>query len=223
MKKISLIIPAYNTEAFITQCLQSVQDQSYTDLEVIVIDDGSTDSTRQKILSFTQTDERFRLLINEQPKGVAYSRNLGFSHATGTFIYFLDSDDFLHSEALHDLIIHSHDQAVITGRMLQSKKSDRLEYEVHEPIEYSVKQKKSFKNRSILHRLIRRDIITEQPFNETYRYFSDLELIIQILNNTAVIMYVKSAIYFKRRRAVGEGIAVMQEPLEGKIKQLSLI
>jgi len=86
----SVIIPTYNREHFITQALQSVLAQSYEDFEVIVIDDGSDDSSQEKIAQFE--DARIHY-VYQKNHGVAHARNRGLKQARGRFIAFLDSDD----------------------------------------------------------------------------------------------------------------------------------
>lgn len=223
MIKISIIIPVYNAEAFIEKCLNSVQEQTFSDFEVIIINDGSTDKTVAKVDTYMKKDTRFKLFTHTKPLGVASARNLGVKEASGEYIYFLDSDDFIHPNTLEQLVSNSSNALVVSGRMINAKKENNITVESSEPIYYRAKRRKLFKNRSILNRLIHRDLITQLPFNPNFRYFSDLELIVYILNNTEEITYVKSAIYFKKRRAIDEGISIMQEPLEGKIKQLSLL
>lgn len=97
MPKISIIIPAYNVEKYITECLRSVLAQTFSAWEAIVIDDGSTDGTVLEIKKFN--DERIQLW-QQQNVGLSASRNKGISLAKGEFVLCLDSDDRLHSETL---------------------------------------------------------------------------------------------------------------------------
>lgn len=91
---ISIIVPLYNQEQFITTCLKSILHQSYPHLEVIVINDGSTDSSQDVVEKFAADDERI-VLINQENKGVSAARNAGLERATGDFIMFVDADDWL--------------------------------------------------------------------------------------------------------------------------------
>ncbi|MDR2732782.1 MAG: glycosyltransferase, partial [Fibromonadaceae bacterium] len=90
---ISVIIPAYNVETYIGKCLDSVLSQEYGDLEVIVIDDGSTDNTSNIIANYA-TDSRLKL-IEQKNSGVSAARNSGIDAATGDYLAFVDSDDYL--------------------------------------------------------------------------------------------------------------------------------
>ena len=101
--KFSLIIPAYNVAPYITICLQSIQEQSFQDFEVLIIDDGSTDNTSDIVSNFCKHDNRFKLFHKENG-GVSSARNLGLSKATGQYIWFIDSDDYIHLRSLEYLV-----------------------------------------------------------------------------------------------------------------------
>ena len=90
---ISVIIPAYNVGEYIDKCLHSVLSQTYADLEVIVVNDGSTDDTAGRMKKY-EKDNRLRL-IEQQNAGVSAARNTGIAAATGAYIAFVDSDDYL--------------------------------------------------------------------------------------------------------------------------------
>jgi glycosyltransferase involved in cell wall biosynthesis len=96
---VSVIIPAYNAEAFITQTLESVLAQTYQNLEVLVVDDGSRDTTPEIVQSFAQRDRRIQLL-QQANAGVAIARNLGIQKAKGELIAPLDADDIWYPQKL---------------------------------------------------------------------------------------------------------------------------
>ena len=92
--KISVIIPVYNASGLLPDCLQSIALQTWTDLEVLLVDDGSTDDSAGICRSFCEKDSRFRLLQKENG-GVSSARNLGLKEASGDYIAFVDADDWL--------------------------------------------------------------------------------------------------------------------------------
>ena len=100
--KVSIIIPAYNTEKYIAECLQSAINQTLVDIEIIAINDGSTDSTGDIIDSFKAKDTRI-IAITQENQGLSRSRNKGADLATGEYLYFLDSDDFISPYAMEIL------------------------------------------------------------------------------------------------------------------------
>ena len=105
MKRISIIIPVYNCELSIENSIRSVQDQTLKELEIICINDGSTDNSADVIRKLQKEDERI-LLYNQDNQGSGAARNLGISHAVGEFIAFLDADDYyLDADALESMVL----------------------------------------------------------------------------------------------------------------------
>ena len=92
--KISIIIPVYNVEKYIDECLKSIQGQTYTNWEAIIVDDGSTDLSGKICDQYADKDERF-IVIHQKNARIAAARNKGLDVATGDFITFIDSDDFI--------------------------------------------------------------------------------------------------------------------------------
>jgi glycosyltransferase involved in cell wall biosynthesis len=100
---ISVIVPVLNREKEIAECIHSVIDQSCTDWELLIIDNGSTDSTVKICHDLTAADNRIRLL--EAPRGVSKARNAGIEAANGKYLFFLDSDDVIHPSLLETLLV----------------------------------------------------------------------------------------------------------------------
>lgn len=90
---VSIIMPTYNREKLISRAIESIIKQIYTDWELLIIDDYSTDNTREKVERYANIDKRIKYLINKRKKGVAGARNFGILNSTGEYIAFLDSDD----------------------------------------------------------------------------------------------------------------------------------
>lgn len=101
--KISVIIPVYNMEKYLSCALDSVFSQTMTDVEIICINDGSTDSSH-KILDDYESVHKNIKVIHQKNSGVGYSRNVGINSATGEFIAFLDPDDYLYTNQTYDLL-----------------------------------------------------------------------------------------------------------------------
>lgn len=97
--KVSVIIPVYNVEKYLKQCLDSVVNQTLEDIEIILVDDGSTDKSLDISKEYAQKDNRIKI-IQQQNKGAAAARNAGLSTAQGDYLYFMDSDDFVNIDAL---------------------------------------------------------------------------------------------------------------------------
>ena len=101
---VTVIMPAYNAERFIEEAIMSVVNQTLTDWELLVIDDGSSDGTRDVVARLSENDERIKLVINEENMGVAKTRNRGFGLANGKFVALLDSDDYWNSCFLEKML-----------------------------------------------------------------------------------------------------------------------
>ena len=102
MPKVSVIIPVYNTEAYLTECIESVLTQTLQDIEIICIDDGSTDHSIEILSHYAQKDNRIKI-IQQANQGAGACRNKGLEVASGETIYFLDSDDLLVPTALEKM------------------------------------------------------------------------------------------------------------------------
>lgn len=115
MPGISVIIPMYNGEAYIGQCIRSVLNQTYTDFEIVVVDDGSTDRGAEICRGMALGDSRIRLCQLENG-GVSRARNYGISQARGEYLFFLDSDDGIHPRLFQEMMT----QAKETGATILS-------------------------------------------------------------------------------------------------------
>lgn len=106
MALVSVIIPVHDSERYLKQCLDSVTAQSFTDLRIIVVDDGSTDASIKIMRRYAAADSRFLLLSTpgEGAQGVSVARNTGLEAVTGEYFCFVDSDDILHPQAIESLV-----------------------------------------------------------------------------------------------------------------------
>ena len=103
LKKVSIIVPAFNVASYIDECLESILNQTYENIEVIAVDDGSKDDTWSHIQYFMAKDSRVKG-ISQPNGGVSKARNTGLDMATGYYIQFVDGDDFIKSDAVEKLV-----------------------------------------------------------------------------------------------------------------------
>ena len=112
--KVSIIIPVYKVEPYIDECLNSIVNQTYSNLEIILVDDGSPDTCPQKCDEWASKDSRIRV-VHKQNGGLSSARNAGMDVATGDFFMFVDSDDFIESNMVESLLdIHKKQESDIT-------------------------------------------------------------------------------------------------------------
>lgn len=97
---VSIILPVYNTEAYLPECIESVLHQTFSDWELICVDDCSKDGSLEVLHRFAEIDSRIKIFSHSSSKGVSAARNTGLRHAGGGFVFFLDSDDFLYPNCL---------------------------------------------------------------------------------------------------------------------------
>lgn len=128
MKAVSIIVPAYNAEKSIERCVRSVLRQDFNDFELIVVDDGSLDSTAA-IVQHLATDDSRIILIRQENAGTISSRATGIRRANGTWLYFLDADDAIMPDALSSMYSHIADDIdMVVYEYSLAGKMSRLEY-----------------------------------------------------------------------------------------------
>lgn len=116
-EKISVIIPIYNAEKYIDKCLNSVISQTYKKIEIICVNDGSTDRTSERLNQYAETDRRI-VVVHQENKGLAATRKTGLKYASGDYIAFLDSDDWIEPsmyETMYNWIVSKETDAVCTA------------------------------------------------------------------------------------------------------------
>lgn len=107
---ISVVIPVYNVENYLEECIQSVLNQTYTNLDIVLVNDGSTDTSREICDRFSELDSRIRVFYTEN-KGAALAKNFGVAQALGEYVLFVDSDDIAENRMVETL----HKQVEETG------------------------------------------------------------------------------------------------------------
>ena len=173
---ISVIVPVYNVEEYLEECLESIRKQTYQDIEVILVNDGSTDGSREICERFCQVDSRFRL-INQENQGQSVARNRGFKESVGQYIMFVDSDDAVKENIVEVLLSYMKADVdlvecnlVYNQEKLQKNKTIRVIFEGNstEAIINCI----SFKEVKFcaFTKLYRREIIEKIPFLEGVIY-----------------------------------------------------
>lgn len=109
--KISVIVPVYNCEPYVERCVRSIMAQTYTDLEIICINDGSTDGSGELLDNLADEDDRI-LVVHQENAGASAARNAGLDLATGAFITFVDSDDAIEPDMYETLMPYFEDESV---------------------------------------------------------------------------------------------------------------
>ena len=202
---ISVIVPVYNVEEYLEECLESIQYQTYTDIEVILVNDGSTDSSKEICERFCQADSRFRL-INQENKGQSAARNRGVKESVGEFIMFVDSDDVINKNVLEVLLPYMKTEVDIVECRMTRKKE---EFYLNKPskIVFEGNAKEAILNCIAIKevkfcpvtKLYRREIVEKVPFLEGYIY-EDVFTGINYLKHMRKIVVVDYIGYYYRVR-----------------------
>lgn len=185
MELISVIVPAYNAEQTIERCLNSILGGSYKEIEVIVVNDGSVDGTAHRISAIAENDNRVNL-INQQNTGVAGARNTGLSNASGKYIAWCDSDDWVEPdwlESLHKHIVEYDADIAICRCQIDGRPSVNTgEVEIwnrDEAIALFLEHREL--NGTLWNKLFRRDSISEVFFDTDLTHWEDTKFVWEAL------------------------------------------
>jgi len=118
--KISVVIPVYNTELYLERSIQSVLNQTLKELEIICIDDSSTDNSLNILNEFKKKDSRIKIVHLDENKGPSITRNTGINIANGEFIGFLDSDDYIDERFFENLYQYTTNYDIVVGTFVRS-------------------------------------------------------------------------------------------------------
>lgn len=201
---ISVVIPVYNTEQYLERCISSVIDNTYQNLEIICIDDGSTDKSVEILKKFAQKDERIRILCKENG-GVSSARNIGIKNANGDYISFIDSDDWVHKDFFSILVsVSSKEEFDIIISPHANRTEENCE-EKNMEIDYNVR-KLGFEEslhygcvRNMANgRMYKRDCIGENRFPEDVHIGEDMIFNTLVLSNSEIkrIALLENALYY---------------------------
>lgn len=173
---ISVIVPVYNVEEYLEECLESIRKQTYQNIEVILVNDGSTDGSKEICERYCQQDPRFRL-INKENQGISIARNRGVKESNGEYIMFVDSDDVVKENIVEVLLSYMKaDVDLVECNLTQNKeelqknKPIRVVFEGNSP--ESIIKCIAFKEVKFcaFTKLYRREIVEKVPFLEGIIY-----------------------------------------------------
>lgn len=203
MRLISIIIPAYNVEEWILECLQSAASQTYTNIEVIIVNDGSKDSTGKICSDFCNKDSRFKLYTKENG-GLSSARNYGINVARGEYLYFLDGDDYLPYKAIESLYpVDGEEYDIAIGIM--ERENNALQYYGDEVLnrttclENMLLQKKGITH-SASGKLFKKELFNNITF-PVGKLYEDEFTIFDVVSKAKIIKYIGKCVYYYRYRS----------------------
>ena len=198
--KISVVVPIYNAEQYLADCVQSVINQTYTNWELLLVDDGSEDQSGKIADRYCQTDDRIRV-IHKENSGVSSTRNLGIDIATGDYIMFLDADDELTADSLEKLLITAleNNADIVAGRCCGEKfcpKKGITVWRGKDAIRNSLMDNPF--TYSACAKLLSKNFIGETRFVPELRINEDSYFVFQLLCKEPTFIGIEEEIYFYR-------------------------
>lgn len=200
MPKISVIVPVYNVEQYLPQCLDSIINQTFKDIEIICVNDGSTDSSGLLLTEYANKDSRIKV-IHQKNQGVSIARNIGIVASTGEYVSFIDGDDWLDLDAYQnlvsalspktDILFYNNRCTYIDGSLHKNNKG--IEAKNIDDIEYRIQKLCSVVTNSI----IRRSLIEEHRirFSEGVCFGEDGLFMMELMFRNPCISFHKGCYY----------------------------
>ncbi len=201
---ISVIVPVYNAEKYLRRCLDSICGQTYKHLEIILINDGSSDNSQAICEEYLKKDSRIKL-FNQENGGSSIARNTGLDNATGAFIAFVDSDDHIkptmYQEMLELLVKHDLDVVEVERNASDPNVVFDSSFSIEDPI---TAFKRVIKTTSfqVWKRLFKRNLIGDMRFIPKIIH-QDAYLIVDILNKVSKVGFLNSDLYVYNRDSIG--------------------
>lgn len=224
-KLISIIVPVYNAEDYIEQCMQSILENDYKNIEVIAINDGSTDKSSEKLRGFSLADNRVKV-VNKENGGVSEARNVGLDIARGEYVTFVDADDYIKPKMIRDLVSKLEENKCDIAFCTRCRIYHDIEIEGD--VEYSVKvfniselnisETNTIYDWSIsFGKLYRRDLIGSVRFPKDIKYGEDLYFATDVWKNAKKAVYVNSAYYGYRYNQLSASFTLGETKLKDRI------
>lgn len=203
---VSVVIPVYNIEKYIGECLSSVLKSSYKNLEILVIDDCSLDNGKNIVEEYREKDSRIIFLENQNNEGVCYTRNRGLKKATGKYVVFVDGDDLISEFWIENLVevIESKECSIVIGKS-KNYKDDKIEdYKITDLKTegyLNFEKMRLNKNGVVWNKIYNLDFLKEKSIyfsDDVLNYGEDLEFIYRALSQAKAIYYAEVGEYYYR-------------------------
>ncbi len=187
-KLISIIVPVYNVEQYLKECLDSLISQTYKNIEIIIVDDGSTDKSGTICDKYAKKDNRIKV-VHKENGGVSSARNTGISIANGEYITFVDSDDYIYKDAiynLYDSCINSNSDMAIGGVkdfkdgkiVCTSLKKNKI-LNTEEALKYFFNEK--YFKCTVWAKIYKKSLMVNERFDENIKLIEDFEFSYRIM------------------------------------------
>lgn len=213
---ISVIVPVYEVEAYIDECVKSIVGQTFSDLEIILVDDGSKDKCPSLCDAWALKDERIKV-IHQENGGLSAARNAGIRFSHGEYIGFVDSDDCLHKDMyrfLYDALVESkadvavcHEQIYMDGSKAPEDREEKMLIEAEET---QAEAASHFMDKFTgpiswaWNKLYKRELVEKHCFLEG-KLVEDIFFNTDIMSDVQKVVWIKNSLYYYRQRSTGIG------------------
>jgi len=231
--KISVIVPVYNVETFLPQCLDSIVGQTYRNIEVVVVNDGSTDGSLKIVRAYEARDPRIKV-VDQENQGLSAARNAGMAQASGDYFWFVDSDDYIALDAceriVHELQVQPYDLVIVERYRFWEDGS-----KVYDKVSWgeSVTEGKCYLAESIglgiftassCNKIIRSSFVKQHSFCfQRGILYEDLYFTFQCLLQAGSVVVVEHPCYFYRQNRAGSIISSIKAQDKDVLKTVALL
>ena len=197
MPKISVIIPVYNVEKYLSRCLDSIVNQTFSDLEIICVNDGSTDNSADILKKYAKQDKRIKV-VNQKNGGLSAARNTGLKHISGQYVSFIDSDDWIDVD-YYEYLVHTmeHNNADIAmAGMRRVRGRDVSENPTPNLVTDDFVEKiKNLPNGSVCDKLFKSNLFNGVEFPRA-RYYEDNIVLFEIMHKSGNVVFSNFVSYY---------------------------
>lgn len=204
--KVSIIVPIYNVEQYLKKCIDSILEQTYTNLEVLLIDDCTKDKSGQIAKQFEEKDSRCRYIKREKNGGLSAARNTGMKYATGKYICFIDSDDWLDKNYIKVMLgkIKEDDADIVVCDYWMAYDTKKIRANSLEQLtdDCTIQEKVAYIRNHTWTKMFRKEFFEECGLNfpEDIKRAEDIGIIIPLLTYAREISIVNEPLYYYRQR-----------------------
>lgn len=198
MSDVSIIVPIFNGEKYISECIDSILTQEYNDFELLLINDGSTDNTNNIINSYN--DNRIKI-YNQENKGTGSARNLGLKYATGKNIVFVDSDDKISSNYIKTMVelLEETKADIVSCAYKKTKlKEDIVVLDKENAFKYLISLPEKIPM-SVIGKVFKKEVINNFLFDEN-NVFEDIEFATKVFLNSNKVVFLNKILYIYNQR-----------------------
>lgn len=211
MNKISIIVPVYNAEKYLKQCVESLMDQTYKNLEILLINDGSKDNSLAICKKYAEVDSRIKV-FDKQNSGVSATRNFGLDNATGDYVMFVDSDDYIDLDMCEQMIASATQsdsdvvvcgiKYVVDGKEVENKEINLENAFVKKELQHFISGKDMVIG-SACRQLIKKALLKDIRFNIQISIKEDLIFTLEVLQKSQIVSYAPNVFYLYRGNLSG--------------------